>query len=265
MYHNGLPNGFSESFFQNGQPSFKSNFYNGIQVGLFQSYYENGNLKLKGNFKNGKKDGLALMYYENGKLSSEMNYRDGKKEGLQINYGSDGRVLVRTYYVDDIKATDTKNLFTWDDITYEILVFNSNGKPRKERDQKPFSGLAVQYHNSRDLQRKGSYLNGLPHGIWEFYTKRGKLEFKDSYENGELIFSQTYYVGGQLKAKENYKNKQKHGISETFSKTGELEGRTNFKNGNVDGLVELFNVDGQEYQSFCYRNNEAAQMSYCEI
>jgi antitoxin component YwqK of YwqJK toxin-antitoxin module len=108
-------------------------------------------------------------------------------------------------------------------------------------------------------------LNGLPHGIWEFYTKRGKLEFKDSYENGELIFSQTYYVGGQLKAKENYKNKQKHGISETFSKTGELEGRTNFKNGNVDGLVELFNVDGQEYQSFCYRNNEAAQMSYCEI
>lgn len=258
-----------EMRYPDGTLELKTTIKNGKYDGRWEYFHQNGNLKIKGNYKNGKKDGMELMYYENGKVLSESNYKGGKKDGLRLGYDSDGRLLTRAYFNNGLRATDTKYLFTNDGLTYEALVLNQKGKPWKKSGQKPFSGYAVQYyklsHLLSNLQRKGSYLNGLPHGIWEFYTKRGTLEFKDSYDNGELIFSQTYYLGGQLKAKENYKNKQKHGISETFSKTGELEGRTNFKNGNVDGLVELFNVDGQEYQSFCYKNNEAAQMSYCEI
>jgi hypothetical protein len=69
---NGLPN--RESYYNNGQLSYKANFVNGEKHGYWEDYYTNGQLNYKGNYVNGYKHGYWESYCTNGKLKNKTYY-----------------------------------------------------------------------------------------------------------------------------------------------------------------------------------------------
>ena len=66
------PSGAKKSF---------ENYKNGMQEGRSTFWYENGKIAKEGDYKNGKEEGKWSFYYENGKPKAEENYRWGKKNG----------------------------------------------------------------------------------------------------------------------------------------------------------------------------------------
>ena len=58
--------------------SFEITLKNGIPNGPSKSYYENGQIQEEGTFKDDKKNGLWKSYHENGKVKLEEIYKDGE-------------------------------------------------------------------------------------------------------------------------------------------------------------------------------------------
>ena len=63
------------------------NFIDGIAQGISKTFYENGQVEYETNYKNQKRDGLEKSYSPTGQLQTEMIYKDGKLEGLSKIYG----------------------------------------------------------------------------------------------------------------------------------------------------------------------------------
>ena len=72
-YKDGLQDGLSESFYENGQILLRSYYRKGVEHGLTESFHENGQMDTIENYIEGKRDGLYESYYENGLLSSTGN------------------------------------------------------------------------------------------------------------------------------------------------------------------------------------------------
>ena len=54
----------------------ESNQIDGVPDGITRLYYENGTLKSEINYKNGIPDGVTKEYYENGKIEFEIHLRN---------------------------------------------------------------------------------------------------------------------------------------------------------------------------------------------
>ena len=52
-------------------------FEDGIPEGVSEDFFENGQLYRKRNYVNGKLDGDVEVYYENGQLEESQEYEDG--------------------------------------------------------------------------------------------------------------------------------------------------------------------------------------------
>ena len=76
-YKDGLPDGFFESYFGNGQLREKGNYIDGKIDGPFESFHGNGQLDLRSNHIDGKTEGLREIYYENGQIEYRTNFKNG--------------------------------------------------------------------------------------------------------------------------------------------------------------------------------------------
>ena len=82
---NGLPNGDSIEYYEEGNIKSVIPFKHNIVEGLTISYYENGNIKEEVNYKNNKMNGEAKSYDENGKLNGKtifMKWLNFSERGL---------------------------------------------------------------------------------------------------------------------------------------------------------------------------------------
>ena len=71
---NGINEGLSKYYLDNGQPQVISNYKNGNLEGEYKSYYKNRQLSSMINYKNNKKEGIYKLYFENGQLSVICNF-----------------------------------------------------------------------------------------------------------------------------------------------------------------------------------------------
>jgi antitoxin component YwqK of YwqJK toxin-antitoxin module len=62
----GQPHGLWESYWENGQILYKSQFINGERHGLWEGYWTNGQLRCKIAYILGVRDGLCLWYNQDG-------------------------------------------------------------------------------------------------------------------------------------------------------------------------------------------------------
>jgi len=99
---NGLLDGESREYYEEGDIKSVSPFKNNVADGIFISYYQNGNIKDKQNYKNGNEEGEGLFYYENGQLEEKYFMKNGKLDGEAINYFNDGKIRHKAIYKDDI-------------------------------------------------------------------------------------------------------------------------------------------------------------------
>lgn len=90
-YKNGVRNGPSITYFENGQIAGEINFVDGKMEGLFKAYYESGKLKMEAIYKNGLLEGEVKVYFETGQLESLKRYEKNKMV-YNIKYDFDGNI-----------------------------------------------------------------------------------------------------------------------------------------------------------------------------
>ena len=73
----GLENGLSRGWYENGQMEYEENYKEGVEDGLHREWHANGQLLSEGNYKDGVEDGLFREWSADGQLLSEENYKDG--------------------------------------------------------------------------------------------------------------------------------------------------------------------------------------------
>ena len=126
-----------------------------------KEYYENGNLKYEGLTRLGLRVKEWKFYYENGNIKNIANYDYGKLVGLVRNYEEDGKFSSTTYYEEG------SNLTKWQ-------FFYKDGKSIKKE------GMA--YDMGEEAKKRW-----IATGEWKYYSKAGKLQKIETYENGEII------------------------------------------------------------------------------
>ena len=133
----------------------------GLRVKEWKFYYENGKLQFIGDYKYGEQDGIWKIFYENGNIKNIANYDYGKLVGLVRNYEEDGKFSSTTYYEEG------SNLTKWQ-------FFYKDGKSIEKE------GTA--YDMGEEAEK-----SWIIDGEWKYYSKAGKLQKIETYENGEII------------------------------------------------------------------------------
>jgi len=117
-YTDGIKNGRSLTFFEDGVPATESNWINGFLNGVSRSFYSSGKKKTETMFQNGKNQGLNLVYYESGQLQINGQYIAGQCDGTWKFMDENGKikyelkykagVLLNPEVVDSIQADEFK-------------------------------------------------------------------------------------------------------------------------------------------------------------
>lgn len=150
-----------KEYYENGNLKYEGLTRLGLRVKEWKFYYENGKLQFIGDYKYGEQDGFWKIYYENGNIKNIANYDYGKLVGLVRNYEEDGKFSSTTYYEEG------SNLTKWQ-------FFYKDGKSIKKE------GMA--YDMGEEAKKRW-----IATGEWKHYSKVGKLQKIETYENGEII------------------------------------------------------------------------------
>ena len=150
-----------KEYYENGNLKHEGLTRLGLRVKEWKFYYENGKLQFIGDYKYGEQDGIWKIFYENGNIKNIANYDYGKLVGLVRNYEEDGKISSTTYYEEG------SNLTEWQ-------FFYKDGKSIKKE------GMA--YDMGEEAKKRW-----IATGEWKYYSKGGKLQKIETYENGEII------------------------------------------------------------------------------
>ena len=150
-----------KEYYENGNLKYEGLTRLGLRVKEWKFYYENGKLQFIGDYKYGEQDGIWKIFYENGNIKNIANYDYGKLVGLVRNYEEDGKFSSTTYYEEG------SNLTKWQ-------FFYKDGKSIKKE------GMAYD-------MGEGAKKRWIATGEWKYYSKAGKLQKIETYENGEII------------------------------------------------------------------------------
>jgi len=117
-YADGIKNGRSLTFFEDGVPATESNWTNGFLNGVSRSFYSSGKKKTETMFQNGKRQGLSLVYYESGQLQITGQYSADQCDGAWKFMDENGKlkyelkykagVLLNSEVADSIQANEFK-------------------------------------------------------------------------------------------------------------------------------------------------------------
>ena len=261
---NGLLDGESREYYEEGDIKAVSLFKNNVADGIFISYYQNGNIKEKHTYKNGNEEGEGLFYYENGQLEEKYFMKNGKLDGEAINYFEDGKIRHKTIYKDDIILEEEvhenneikKNIFKNEEIVQQdiytknkilkaTIFFLENEKTK-----------IITYHKNGNKQEEVFSINGLLDGEAFIYYPSGKLEnksfFKDGKREGESL---TYYENGKLKKKILYKNGMKNGIAIVYYENGMIEEKAYFVDDKKENERLYYDKKGNLIKTEIYKND----------
>lgn len=133
----------------------------GLRVKEWKFYYENGKLQFIGDYKYGEQDGVWKTYYENGIIKNIANYDFGGLVGLVKNFDEEGNYTSSTFYEEG------SDLTKWQ-------FFYKDGKSIEKE------GTA--YDMGEEAEKRW-----IIDGEWKYYSKAGKLQKIETYENGEII------------------------------------------------------------------------------
>jgi len=117
-FSNGVLNGISQTYFENGVAATEAHWSNGILEGVSRSFYPTGQKKTEIMYHQGKRNGLSLVYYESGQLEITGQYINDQSDGTwkfsdksgvtkyELKYKSG--VLLNPEVIESIQATDFK-------------------------------------------------------------------------------------------------------------------------------------------------------------
>ena len=250
---NGLLDGESREYYEEGDIKSISPFKNNIPDGVFISYYQNGNIQEKHTYKNGNEEGEGLFYYENGQLEEKYFMKNGKLDGEAINYFNDDKIRNKAIYKDGVKLEE--EIYKDDEIrenTFkngEIIQQDIYSKNRILKAKKFFlengKMKIISYYENGSKQEEAFVINELLDGEALAYYPSGKLREKDFFKNGkregEAII---YYENGNVKQKSLFKNDKREGDLFIYYPSSKLRQTEKFINGKAEGEVIQYYESG---------------------
>ena len=172
-FKNNVANGLFISYYQNGNIENKYAYVNGQANGECFSYYENGKLEERYFLKNGEIDGEAFAYYPSGKLRGKEVQKLGKREGESIIYHENGNIKQKSTFKNDKREGD-------------LFIYFPSGKLRQTEKyiNGKIEGEVIEYYESGTIKEKAYFINDKQEKEHFFYDKKGKLIKTDIYKNG---------------------------------------------------------------------------------
>ena len=172
-FKNDIPDGVFISYYQNGNIENKYAYVNGQANGECFSYYENGKLEERYFLKNGEIDGEAFAYYPSGKLRGKEVQKLGKREGESIIYHENGNIKKKSTFKNDKREGD-------------LFIYFPSGKLRQTEKyiNGKIEGEVIEYYESGTIKEKAYFINDKQEKEHFFYDKKGKLIKTDIYKNG---------------------------------------------------------------------------------
>ena len=283
---------------------------NGVSNGDSIEYYEEGNIKSIIPFKNDIVDGLTISYYENGNIKEEVHYKNNKMNGEAKSYDENGKLNGRTIFQDDIKLEEEvhkeneilKNIFkngevvkqdvcspngtlkerrilNGNEMEYSSFYENGNVKQKiltkdkviiKEQlyarngnimlnsffsaDGKPIKEL-FEYYPDGKLFKKISTMNEMANGDTLEYYPDGNIKkkafFKNDRQEGEYT---VYYESGAIMQKVLYKNGVRNGEAIAYYENGNIEQKAYFVNGKKEKEHLYYDKNGKLMKTEIYKN-----------
>jgi len=121
----------------------------------------------------------------------------------------------------------------------------------------PHGIVETYYPETKTIQKRETYKNGILNGLYESWYDNGELELEANYKNGELNgLYELWWSNGQLYRNYNYKNGGLNGIQIEYYPNGKLELEANYKNGEADGLYQEWYDDGQQIIKCWYKDGK---------
>ena len=217
---NGLLDGESREYYEEGNIKSISPFKNNIPDGVFISYYQNGNIKEKHTYKNGNEEGEGLFYYQNGNIGQNSFLLNGKLVTEVFEYYPNGNMKTKAHYIDG-------------KLNGELIIYYENGNIKEKTftiDEK-LSGDAFEYYPSGKLRNKSFFKNGKREGESLTYYENGKLKKKILYKNGmKNGFAIAYYEDGIIEQKAYFVDDKKENERLYYDKKGNLTKTEIYKN-----------------------------------
>ena len=237
---NGLLDGESRQYYEEGDIKSISPFKNNVAYGVFISYYQNGNIKEKHIYKNGNKEGEGIFYYENGKLEEKYFMKNGKLDGEAINYFEDGKIRNKSIFKDGVLLEEEvyqdneiiKNTFKNEEIVQQDIYSKNKVLKAKKFFLENGKMKIISYYENGNKEEEVFVINELLDGEALVYYPSGKLcqteKFINGKEDGEVI---EYYESGVIKEKAYFINGKQEKEHFFYDEKGNLIKTDIYKNG----------------------------------
>lgn len=153
-----------------------------LNTGYFTKLYPNNQVARTGYRSNEKKSGLWKFYSYEGNLLYTIDYSDtmNREEaiGLYTEYSSEGKILSKRYLIEELEKYDCSHSDYY--AIRQFVVFEDT-KDSIDRS----NGLQKNYYDNGMQMSEGNLKNGVPDGVWKFFTPDGRLTIVGKYINGK--------------------------------------------------------------------------------
>ena len=234
----------------------------GIPDGESVEYYEEGNIKSIIPFRNNIVEGLTITYYENGNIDEEVNYKNGKMNGEAKSYDENGKLNGRTIFKDDIKLEEDvykeneilKNTFKNGELVkQDICTLNGTLKERRilNGDEMEYSTFYPNGNVKQKILAKDKTI------IKEqIYARNGNIMSNSFFSDGKPVIELfEYYPDGKLFRKISTVNKMLNGDSIEYYPNGNIKEKTHFINNKEEGEHFFYDKNGNLIKTDIYKND----------
>ena len=192
---NGKQEGRWKSYHNNtGRKSSDDNYKNGLKNGLSTLWWENGQKMMELTFKDGKEDGLSAIWYENGQKKSEITFKDGKKDGLITVWYENGQKQLAAYLRNSIPDGIGKGWYA-----------NGNKEYEKNFKDGQQHGLTILWDENGSKYEK-NFKDGQQHGLNIVWDKYGNKIMESTFKDGYFVSLKEWNSDGSLKKLKPFQN-----------------------------------------------------------
>ena len=234
----------------------------GIPDGESIEYYEEGNIESIVHFRNNIVEGLTITYYENGNIDEEVNYKNNKMNGEAKSYDENGKLNGRTIFKDDIKLEEDvykeneilKNTFKNGELVkQDICTLNGTLKERRilNGDEMEYSTFYPNGNVKQKILAKDKTI------IKEqIYARNGNIMSNSFFSDGKPVIELfEYYPDGKLFRKISTVNKMLNGDSIEYYPNGNIKEKTHFINNKEEGEHFFYDKNGNLIKTDIYKND----------
>ena len=234
----------------------------GIPDGESVEYYEEGNIESIVHFRNNIVEGLTITYYENGNIDEEVNYKNNKMNGEAKSYDENGKLNGRTIFKDNIKLEEDvykeneilKNTFKNGELVKQDIC-DLNGTLKERR-----------ILNGNEMEYSTFYPNGnVKQKILakdkiiikeQIYARSGNIMYNSFFSDGKPVIEYfEYYPDGKLFRKISTINKMLNGDSIEYYPNGNIKEKTHFINNKEEGEHFFYDKNGNLIKTDIYKND----------